>query len=122
MKHEFKTLIETKSIQKEINQLTGKLERIFNETDELVFKDAKKDDSTKKAYKLFISINENYEKLIKTIEETSVIMRELCDLEDQVNSEAKNNFVNNMDSIVKDFKQIKEENEQLMKKIKTAKK
>jgi coiled-coil domain-containing protein 22 len=33
-----KVLIETKMIQKEINQLTGKLERIFNETDELIFK------------------------------------------------------------------------------------
>ena len=49
-------------------------------------------------------------------------MREICDLEDQVNSEQQNNFVNNMDSIVKDYKQIKEENEQLMKKIKSAKK
>jgi hypothetical protein len=49
-------------------------------------------------------------------------MRELCDLEDQVNSEQQNNFVNNMDSIVNDYKQIKEENEQLMKKLKTNKK
>jgi len=34
----FKILIETKSIQKEINQLSGKLERIFNAADELIFK------------------------------------------------------------------------------------
>ena len=33
-----KILIETKSIQKEINQLSGKLERIFNAADELIFK------------------------------------------------------------------------------------
>ena len=33
-----KILIETKNIQKEINQLSGKLERVFNETDELIFK------------------------------------------------------------------------------------
>lgn len=33
-----KILIETKTLQKEINQLTGKLERIFNATDELLFK------------------------------------------------------------------------------------
>jgi hypothetical protein len=37
-KYLFKILIETKGIQKEINQLTGKLERIFNSTDELIFK------------------------------------------------------------------------------------
>ena len=34
----FKILIETKALQKEINQLTGKLERIFNTTDELIVK------------------------------------------------------------------------------------
>ena len=33
-----KTLNETRLIQKEINHLTGKLERIFNSTDELIFK------------------------------------------------------------------------------------
>ena len=71
---------------------------------------------------MFVSINENYEKLIRTVEETSVLMRELCDLEDQVNSETQNNFSNNMVSLVSDFKQIKEENEQLMKKIKSNKK
>jgi hypothetical protein len=48
-------------------------------------------------------------------------MRELCDLEDQVNSETQNSFASNMENLVNDYKQIKEENEQLLKKIKTAK-
>jgi len=33
-----KVLIETRNIQKDINQLIGKLERVFNATDELIFK------------------------------------------------------------------------------------
>ena len=117
-----KVLIETKSIQKEINQLTGKLERIFNETNELVYKDAKKDEANKKAYKLLININENYENLSNTIEETSVINREIRDLEDQVDSESQNNVHSNMESLVRDYKQIKEENDQLMAKMKASKK
>ncbi len=50
-----------------------------------LFKDAKKDETNKKVYKLFININDSYEQLIKTIEETSHIEREIRDLEDQVN-------------------------------------
>ena len=83
-----KVLIETKNIQKEINQLIGKLERSFTTTDELIFKtvekDAKKDDTMKKVYKLFININENYEKLIQTIEQSNRIEKDNRDLEDQV--------------------------------------
>lgn len=81
-----KVLIETRNIQKEINQLIGKLERAFNTTDELIFKDAKKDEANKKVYKLFISINDSYEQLIQTIEESSHFERDNRDLEDQVNS------------------------------------
>jgi chromosome segregation ATPase len=79
-----KVLIETKAIQKEINTLTGKLERVFNSTDELIFKDAKKDETNKRVYKLFVNINENYDNLIRTIEDSSHINREIRDMEDQV--------------------------------------
>jgi chromosome segregation ATPase len=79
-----KILIETKGLQKEINNLTGKLERVFNSTDELIFKDAKKDETNKKVYKLFVSINESYDNLIKTIEDSSHLNREIRDTEDQV--------------------------------------
>jgi coiled-coil domain-containing protein 22 len=113
-----KILIETKTIQKEINQLSGKLERIFTSTDELVFKDAKKDESFKRAYKLFININEQYELLMKSIEETSVFVREIRDLEDQVDQENQTNVNESMQRLHKDYKQIKEENEQLTKALK----
>jgi chromosome segregation ATPase len=79
-----KVLIETKAIQKEINTLMGKLERVFNSTDELIFKDAKKDETNKRVYKLFVNINENYDNLIRTIEDSSHINREIRDMEDQV--------------------------------------
>jgi hypothetical protein len=116
-----KVLIETKSLQKEINQLSGKLERIFNANDELLFKDAKKDEANKKVYKLFIGINDNYEQLINTIEESSHIDREIRDLEDQITSESQNKVDENLSAALNDYKQIKEENEQLIAKIRSKK-
>ena len=84
-------------------------------------KDAKKDETNKKVYKLFISINDNYDQLIKKIEESSHLNREIKDLEDQVNSESQNKVADNMAMVLKDYKQIKEENEQLMAKLKASK-
>ena len=83
--------------------------------------DAKKDETNKKVYKLFISINDSYDQLIKKIEESSHLNREIKDLEDQVNSESQNKVADNMNMVLKDYKQIKEENEQLMAKLKSNK-
>ena len=53
-----KILGDTRQVQKEINQLTGKLERIFTITDEQVYKDARKDEARRTAYKLLASLRE----------------------------------------------------------------
>ncbi|CAB4015748.1 coiled-coil domain-containing 22 homolog, partial [Paramuricea clavata] len=76
-------LVDTRSVQKDINQLSGKLSRTFKVTDELIFKDAKKDEACRKAYRYLASLHENCEELVKCVEETGVIMREIRDLEEQ---------------------------------------
>ena len=53
-----KILLDTKVVQKEINQLSGKLERIFTVTDEQVYRDARKDDARRKTYKLLAGLKE----------------------------------------------------------------
>ena len=53
-----KILVDTRIVQKEINQLTGKLDRIFTVTDEQVYKDARKDEARRTAYKLLASLRE----------------------------------------------------------------
>ena len=53
-----KILVDTRVVQKEINQLSGKLDRLFTVTDEQVFKDAKKDEARRAAYKLLASLRE----------------------------------------------------------------
>lgn len=49
-----KILRDTREVQKDINTVTGKLERQFTVTDDLLFGHAKKDEQSKLAYKLFL--------------------------------------------------------------------
>lgn len=53
-----KILGDTRHVQKEINQLTGRLDRVFTVTDEQVYKDARKDEARRSAYKLLASLRE----------------------------------------------------------------
>ncbi|XP_062577497.1 coiled-coil domain-containing protein 22 homolog [Saccostrea cucullata] len=113
-----KVLIDTRSIQKEINNLEGKLGRTFTVTDELIFKDAKRDESVKKAYRHLAALHENCEQLVKTVTDTGVIMREIRELEDQIMYESKNKVLSNLEKITKDYQQMKKENQSMIEKIK----
>ena len=53
-----KILADTRVVQKEINGLTGKLDRVFTITDEQVYKDARKDEARRNTYKLLASLRE----------------------------------------------------------------
>ncbi|XP_071087689.1 coiled-coil domain-containing protein 22 homolog [Haliotis cracherodii] len=113
-----KVLVDTREIQKEINSLSGKIDRTFIVTDELIFKDAKKDEAVKKAYRFLAALHENCDHLIKTVEETGVIMREIRDLEDQIENESKNKVLANLEKITADFQQMKKENSTMIARIK----
>ncbi|GAA6232456.1 coiled-coil domain-containing protein 22 [Lates japonicus] len=112
-----KILSDTKDLQKEINNLTGKLDRTFAVTDELVFKDAKKDESVRKAYKYLAALHENCNQLIQTIEDTGTILREIRDLEEQIETENGNKTVANLERILDDYKAIRQENSVLAAKV-----
>nr|XP_046251880.1 coiled-coil domain-containing protein 22 [Scatophagus argus] len=112
-----KILSDTKELQKEINNLTGKLDRTFAVTDELIFKDAKKDESVRKSYKYLAALHENCNHLIQTIEDTGTIMREIRDLEEQIETENGNKTVANLERILDDYKSIRQENAALAAKV-----
>uniref|UniRef100_A0A667X1Z5 Coiled-coil domain-containing protein 22 n=1 Tax=Myripristis murdjan TaxID=586833 RepID=A0A667X1Z5_9TELE len=112
-----KILSDTKELQKEINSLTGKLDRTFAVTDELVFKDAKKDESVRKSYKYLAALHENCSQLIQTIEDTGTILREIRDLEEQIETENGNKTVANLERILEDYKAIRQENSALAAKV-----
>ncbi|KAM9343093.1 coiled-coil domain-containing protein 22 [Pholidichthys leucotaenia] len=112
-----KILSDTKGLQKEINNLTGKLDRTFAVTDELVFKDAKKDESVRKSYKYLAALHENCNQLIQTIEDTGTILREIRDLEEQIEAENGNKTVANLERILEDYKAMRQENSALAAKV-----
>ncbi|XP_029011198.1 coiled-coil domain-containing protein 22 [Betta splendens] len=112
-----KILSDTKELQKDINNLTGKLDRTFAVTDELVFKDAKKDESVRKSYKYLAALHENCNQLIQTIEDTGTILREIRDLEEQIETENGNKTVANLERILDDYRAIRQENTALAAKV-----
>lgn len=116
-----KILLDTKSLQKDINFLTGKLDRTFTVTDELIFKDAKKNEFSRKAYKLLATLHETFSTLVQTVEETGLIMREIRDVEEQIDNINEDAIHQNFTKISKDLKQIKEENSEMINKLKARK-
>eukprot|EP00794_Sanderia_malayensis_P006859 gene6859-7630_t len=116
-----KVLVDTRSLQKDINFLSGKLDRTYTVTDELIFKDAKKNEFNRKAYKLLANLHERFSDLVKNIEEIGTIMREIRELEDQVENLNQNEIKENLEQINKDLKEMKEENAVVLKKLNNAK-
>lgn len=105
-----KILVDTRGLQKEINALVGKLERTFSVTDELLFKDAKRDEVVRKAYKYLAALHENCAQLIQTIEDTGTIQREIRDLEEQIEGETSAKPPASLDRILSDCRALREEN------------
>lgn len=105
-----KILVDTRALQKEINALVGKLERTFSVTDELLFKDAKRDEVVRKAYKYLAALHENCAQLIQTIEDTGTIQREIRDLEEQIEGETSAKPPASLDRILSDCRALREEN------------
>lgn len=105
-----KILSDTKQLQKEISSLSEKLGRAFVVTDELVFKDAKKDDAVRKTYKYLATLHENCIQLIQTIEDTGTIMWEVRDLEEQIEMEMGKTTLSNLEKIQEDYWALRQEN------------
>lgn len=79
-----KVLVDTREIQKDINTLTGRLERSFTVVDELIFRDAKTNEASRRAYKLLATLHSDCSELVTMVEETGATLREIRDLEEQV--------------------------------------
>eukprot|EP00117_Sycon_ciliatum_P009188 scpid37750/ scgid11585/ Coiled-coil domain-containing protein 22 homolog len=105
-----KVLSDTRQLQKEINMLSEKLGRTFTATDELIFKDAKKDETCRSAYKYLATLHDEFDQLIKAVEETGMTLREIRDLEDQIEKETKKGVRENLEKITKDYEEIRAEN------------
>ncbi|XP_055318729.1 coiled-coil domain-containing protein 22 homolog [Sitodiplosis mosellana] len=116
-----KVLNDTRDIQKEINTINGQLDRQFTVTDDLLFKTAKKDEPSKKAYKLLATLHSNCGDLIQMVNETGQVEREIRDLEDQIENERDRNIPDNLKRITNDLKLLEIEAKELQEKINVLK-
>jgi len=115
-----KILMDTRVVQKEINGLTGKLDRIFTVTDEQVYKNARKDEARRAAYKLLASLRENCDMMVEAIKDTGQIKRGQKDLEEQIDTENSKKVKANLERINADYVQMKKENSQLVAQLKSS--
>ncbi|CAG2102138.1 unnamed protein product [Medioppia subpectinata] len=112
-----KILLETRTVQKEINNLSGKLSRTFTVADEEIFKDAKQNEWNRKCYKLLASMHEHCDQLLEAVSAIGLILREIRQLEESVETERSRKTASNLSRILADLQQIKLENKQLTKQL-----
>lgn len=103
-------IADTKELSKTVNSLEGKLDRSFSLADELVFKDAKKDEAVRKAYKLLAALHETCGALIGVVDEIGATLRGKRDKEDEVEREEQLEMESNLEKITKDLESMKKEN------------
>lgn len=84
-------------------------------------KTAKKDEPSKKAYKLLATLHSNCGDLIQMVNETGQVEREIRDLEDQIENERVRNIHDNLKRITNDLKLLDTEANELEEKINALK-
>lgn len=113
-----RVLQDTRILQKDIAQLSEKLGRVFGETDELIFANAKKDEASRQAYKHLANLHSTCNDLLQGVENTGAILREIRELEEQIEAEETKNMKDNLKRIAADLKTIKKENAGLVAELK----
>jgi len=112
-----KVLIDTNLIQKDINTLSGRLDRTFAVADELIFKLADKDKNVAQSYKLLVAIHSDFSRIIKNLEEIGNLKRQQRDLEDKRELEMGKSVEDKLNRLKADMTQMQHENRILEAKL-----
>ena len=114
-----KVILDTRSLQKEITSLTGKVQRSFSVADETVFSSAKQktDEFSKKSYKLLAQVHEETNRLSQGIESCGVTRRDVIGLEESVQKQQGFEIDSKLQKIQADILQVKQSNQQLVQQI-----
>lgn len=78
---------------------------------------AKKDEPSKKAYKLLATLHSNCGDFIQMVNEIGLVEREIRDLEDQIENERDRNVPDNLKRITNDLKLLEMEAKETQEKI-----
>lgn len=105
---------ETRSVQKEINNLHGKVQRAFALSDDTILRDAKTSEWHRRCYKLLNAMRESCDQIMSGVEDTGAIRREAMRLEELLEKEQTKMISSNLVRIQADLKQIQIENGKLL--------
>lgn len=112
-----KVLMETKTIQKDINTLYGKIERSFAVSEDIIYREAKLNEWNRKCYKQLALLHTTFDQLLEAVSNVGLHLREIRNLEEMVDNERARKASSNLTRINADLQQIKLENQQLKAKI-----
>ncbi|PAA54504.1 hypothetical protein BOX15_Mlig011846g1, partial [Macrostomum lignano] len=103
---------ELRAAQKEINRLTGKLDRTYRVADEAVFSGAS-DPTGKRLYKLLAGLHQHCDAVLRCEEDKSTLQKETIDLEDHILVERRRRMEENADKLAADLAELKRANKAL---------
>ncbi|XP_066154513.1 coiled-coil domain-containing protein 22-like [Euwallacea fornicatus] len=104
-----KILADTRQVQKDINNLTGQLDRSFTLCDEIIFHDCKRDESARRAYKYLAALREECNGILQAVSDMGQSERELRNLEEQIETEKSKNVNEKFEKVQNDLTEIKKE-------------
>ncbi|KAB0799648.1 hypothetical protein PPYR_07528 [Photinus pyralis] len=111
-----KILYDTKIVQKDINNLNGQLDRSFTLSDELIFRDAKRDEMSRKAYKLLATLHGDCGEVVQAVTNLGLVERECRNLQEQIDAELLRETGSKLERLNADIAAIKKENAELENK------
>ncbi|KAJ8946713.1 hypothetical protein NQ318_006971 [Aromia moschata] len=110
-----KVLKDTREIQKDINNLSGQVDRSFTLSEELIFSDAKQDETARKAYKLLAALRDECSSILKAVTDLGLAERESRNLQEQIENEKSKEIAAKLERVNSDLEQIQKETQSLLK-------
>jgi hypothetical protein len=112
-----KIMGENKQLHKQIATTSDVLSRTFREVEEMIYKDAQTNESSKKVYKAVLTMREQFENIINNVQETGNSINSIRDMETQIERIIERQDSMNMERVANDLKIIKEENNRLLEQL-----
>lgn len=83
----------------------------------LYLQTARRDEHSKKIYKLLATLHSDCSDLVTLVQETGAVLREMRDVEDQIENEKSRNIAKNLEKITSDLKEMEKDSKNLQDKI-----
>lgn len=113
-----KIINDTKQVQKQLNNVNGKIERCFTLADEMIFRDVSRDEMSRKAYKYLVTLHTDCNDIVKVVTEIGNLKKEIKNLEEQIDLLCSKNIGENLLQIQKDIQHMKSESTALVNQMK----